>query len=131
MRLGACSDAQAPSAVPATAPAEESVEPTPPVSVPAAAVAPTAAGPGAPTKASSVGIWALALAALGLIGLLPIIGSVLGLILGWVGVRRSATRRVLGGRGLALTAAVISVITLVAVVAITVVYALLIAYGTI
>lgn len=116
MRLGACSDAQAPSS------ADVHIAVDAPVAVEAAAPLP---------KASSIGIWALVLSLLGLVGLLPVVGSVLGFVLGWVGVRRTATRRVIGGRGLAVTAVVISLITLLAIVASMIVYALLIAYGTI
>lgn len=121
MRLGACSDVQAPSPV---------APPETPVAL-AAPETPVAVGAPAADKASSLGIWALVLAVLGLLGVLPIVGSVLGLVLGWVAVRRSSVRRVVGGRGLAATAVAISLITLIAVVTITVVYSLLVAYGTV
>lgn len=65
---------------------------------------------------------------LGLIGLLPIIGSVLGFVLGRVAIRRADTRRVKGGRGLAVAAVIISVITLVVIALAIAAYALTLAY---
>jgi hypothetical protein len=62
------------------------------------------------------------------VGLLPIIGSVLGFILGRVAVRQSDSRRVRGGRGLAIAAVTISVITLAIIVLSVAAYALVVAY---
>ena len=117
-------------AVPA-APAETTVEdPTAVVEPPTGDVAPAesavptdqATGPG------NLGIWAFVLAMLGLIGLLPIIGSVLGFVLGRVAVRQSDSRRLRGGRGLAIAAVTISVITLAVIVLSIAAYALVVAY---
>ena len=91
--------------------------------------APESAVPTAPeTRPSNLGIWAFVLALLGLVGLLPIIGSVLGFILGRVAVRQSDSRRVRGGRGLAIAAVTISVITLAIIVLSVAAYALVVAY---
>jgi hypothetical protein len=68
------------------------------------------------------------LSLLGLIGILPIIGSVLGFVLGRVAVRQADTRSLIGGRGLALAAATISVITLVVIALGVATYALVVAY---
>ena len=65
---------------------------------------------------------------LGLIGILPIIGSVLGFVLGRVAVRRADNRGVIGGRGLAIAAVTISVITLVVIALGVAAYALVVAY---
>jgi len=65
---------------------------------------------------------------LGLIGILPIIGSVLGFVLGRVAVRRADTRGVIGGRGLAIAAVTISVIALVVIALGVAAYALVVAY---
>ena len=112
-------------------PAETTVEdPTAVVEPPTGDVAPAegavptdqATGPG------NLGIWAFVLAMLGLIGLLPIIGSVLGFVLGRVAVRQSDSRRLRGGRGLAIAAVTISVITLAVIVLSVAAYALVVAY---
>ena len=65
---------------------------------------------------------------LGLVGLLPLVGSVLGFVLGWVGVRQADTRRLRGGRGLALAAVTVSVVTLVVLALAVAAYALSVAY---
>lgn len=83
-----------------------------------------------PQRPSALGIWAFVLALLGAVGLLPVVGSVLGLVLGRVAVRQSLKRRVVGGRGLALSAVIVSVVTLTIIVVVTAGYALFIAYGT-
>jgi len=79
-------------------------------------------------RPSSLGIWAFVLAILGLIGILPIIGSVLGFVLGRVAIRRGSTRRLRGGRGLAIAAVTVSLITLVVIALGIAAYALSIAY---
>ncbi len=89
------------------------------------AAGPEAADAGRP---SALGIWAFVLAMLGLIGLLPIFGSVLGFILGRVAIRQADTRRLRGGRGLAIAAVTISVITLVVIALSIAAYALAVAY---
>lgn len=86
------------------------------------------AGAHAAPRRSSLGIWAFVLAMLGLIGILPIIGSVLGFVLGRVAVRRADTRGVIGGRGLAIAAVTISVIALVVIALGVAAYALVVAY---
>lgn len=80
------------------------------------------------THPSNLGIWAFVLALLGLVGLLPIIGSVLGFVLGRVAVRQSDSRPLRGGRGLAIAAVTISVITLAVIVLSIAAYALVVAY---
>ena len=82
------------------------------------------AGPGP----SSLGIWAFTLAMLGLIPVLPVLGSVLGFVLGRVAIRQADSRRLRGGRGLAVAAVAISVITLVVVALGVAAYALTVAY---
>lgn len=83
---------------------------------------------GGPARPSSLGIWAFVLAILGLIGLLPIVGSVLGFVLGRVALRQVGTRGLSGGRGLALAAVVIAVVTLVIIAIGIAAYALVVAF---
>lgn len=78
---------------------------------------------------SSIGIWAFVLSVLGLIGLLPVIGSVLGLVLGWVALRRTPASAVRGGRGLAMAAVIIGLLTLVLVMVAAATYSLVLAFG--
>ena len=78
-------------------------------------------------RPSNLGIWSFVLAILGL-GLLPIVGSVVGFILGRVAIRQADTRRLRGGRGLAIAAVTISVITLVVIALSIAACALAIAY---
>lgn len=78
-------------------------------------------------RPSNLGIWSFLLAILGL-GLLPIVGSVVGFILGRVAIRQADTRRLRGGRGLAIAAVTISVITLVVIALSIAAYALVVAY---
>lgn len=122
--------AQEPTAASA-APAETKVEDPaadaePPTGDVAAAEAPARTEPQA--SPGNLGIWAFVLALLGLVGLLPIIGSVLGFVLGRVAVRQSDSRRLRGGRGLAIAAVTISVITLAVIVLSLAAYALVVAY---
>ena len=117
----------------ATAPAETAPAETAPAETDASSsegtAAPESAVPTAPeTRPSNLGIWAFVLALLGLVGLLPIIGSVLGFILGRVAVRQSDSRRLRGGRGLAIAAVTISVVTLAVIVLSVAAYALIVAY---
>jgi hypothetical protein len=86
------------------------------------------AGAHAAPRRGALGVWAFVLAMLGLIGILPIIGSVLGFVLGRVAVRQTDTRSLIGGRGLALAAVTISVITLVVIALGVATYALVVAY---
>lgn len=86
------------------------------------------AGAHAAPRRGALGVWAFVLSLLGLIGLLPIIGSVLGFVLGRVAVRQADTRSLIGGRGLALAAVTISVITLVVIALGVATYALVVAY---
>jgi hypothetical protein len=65
---------------------------------------------------------------LGLIGLLPIVGSVLGFVLGRVAVRKAASGPVRGGRGLAIAAVIISVLALVLIALTVAAYALAVAF---
>ena len=87
---------------------------------------PTSGAHAAPRR-SSLGIWAFVLSLLGLT-LLPVVGSVLGFVLGRVAVRRSETQSLRGGRGLAVAAVTISVITLVVIALSIAAYALVVAY---
>lgn len=80
------------------------------------------------TRPGNLGIWAFVLAMLGVVGLLPIVGSVLGFVLGRVAVRQSDSRRLRGGRGLAVAAVTISIITLAVIVLSVAAYALIVAY---
>lgn len=82
----------------------------------------------APTRPGNLGIWAFVLSLLGIVGLLPIIGSVLGYVLGRVALRQADSRRLRGGRGLAIAAVTISVITLAVIVLSVAAYALVVAY---
>lgn len=110
--------------VPAEAPADPATGPTP------APVPPVASGGGAHAaeRPGTLGIWAFVLAVVGVIGLLPIVGSVLGFVLGRVALRQSEQRRLRGGRGLALAAVIISVVTLVIYALSIAAYALVVAY---
>ena len=81
-----------------------------------------------PPRPSNIGIWAFVLSLVGLLGLLPIVGSVLGFVLGRVAVRQSDSRRLRGGRGLAIAAVTISVITLAVIVLSVAAYALAVAF---
>lgn len=83
---------------------------------------------GGPARPSTLGIWAFILAMLGLIGLLPIVGSVLGFVLGRVAVRKAASGPVRGGRGLAIAAVIISVLALVLIALTVAAYALAVAF---
>ncbi len=94
---------------------------------PVAPAPPQASGAHAAPRRSSLGIWAFVLSLLGLT-LLPVVGSVLGFVLGRIAVRRSDTRSVLGGRGLAVAAVTISVVTLVVIALGIAAYALVVAY---
>ena len=78
-------------------------------------------------RPSNLGIWALVLALLGLAPL-PIVGSVVGFILGRVAIRQADTRPLRGGRGLAIAAVTVSVVTLVIVALSIAAYALVVAY---
>jgi hypothetical protein len=89
-------------------------------------MAPATTAPHVPP--SSVGIWAFVLAVLGTVGLLPIVGSVLGLVLGRVAVRQADSRLVRGGRGLAVAAVVISVVTLAVAALAVATYALVVGF---
>jgi len=111
-------------------PVAEAAAPEPEVAELADAVAPVTAaeadeGPGR----SSIGIWAFVLSVLGLVGLLPVIGSVLGLVLGWVALRRTPASAVRGGRGLAMAAVIIGLLTLVLVMVAAATYSLVLAFG--
>ncbi len=77
---------------------------------------------------SSLGIWAFVLAVLGLIGLLPIVGSVLGFVLGRVALRQGESRALRGGRGLALAAVIMALVTLVVIAIGIAAYALVVAF---
>lgn len=88
----------------------------------------TSADTVAVARPSWIGIWAFVLALLGL-GPLPVIGSVLGMVLGRVAIRRSSTGAVRGGRGLALAAFVIGLATLALITLTAAAYALVLAFG--
>lgn len=81
-----------------------------------------------PESPGTLGIWAFVLAIVGLLGILPVVGSVLGLVLGRVAVRQSDTRPLRGGRGLAVAAVVVSLVTLVVLALAVAAYALVVAY---
>lgn len=121
MRIGECGQPQAPGDGSASGIAEQPTDLESP---------PTTGPDSGAQRPSALGVWAFVLAILGVVGLLPIVGSVLGLVLGRVAVRQSVQRRVVGGRGLALSAVIVSVVTLTIVVVVTAGYALFIAYGT-
>lgn len=95
----------------------------------APAVSTASAPPETPDLArpSNLGIWSFVLSILGLV-LLPIVGSVVGFILGRVAIRQADTRRLRGGRGLAIAAVTISVVTLVVIALSIAAYALVVAY---
>ncbi|MEY3732705.1 MAG: hypothetical protein RL347_64 [Actinomycetota bacterium] len=88
---------------------------------------PAGSGAHAAPRRSALGIWAFALALLGLVAL-PIVGSVLGFALGRVAIRKADAGPLLGGRGLAIAAVVISLVTLVVIALSVAAYALSIAY---
>lgn len=88
----------------------------------------TASGAHAAPRRSSLGVWAFVLALTGLVGILPILGSVLGFVLGRVAIRKADSRPVVGGRGLAVAAVVIAVVTLVVIALSVAAYALSVAY---
>jgi putative exporter of polyketide antibiotics len=97
-----------------------------PSAVPPPAVSSPAGSHAAPSR-STLGVWALVMALLGLT-FLPIVGSAVGFVLGRVAVRKADSSQVIGGRGLAVSAVVISIVTL-AVIALAVAgYALAVAY---
>jgi hypothetical protein len=107
---------------------EEAVSPQESLSeAPAVSTASTPPEPPDLARPSNLGIWSFVLAILGLV-LLPIVGSVVGFILGRVAIRQADTRRLRGGRGLAIAAVTISVITLVVIALSIAAYALAIAY---
>ena len=107
------------------APEPEPAEPEPPPAEPEAA----SVGYAPDQRRSWVGVWAFVLSLLGMIGLLPIIGSVLGVVLGRVAIRQASTRAVRGGRGLAMAAFVISLATLALITVSAATYALVLAFG--
>ncbi|MFM8772477.1 MAG: DUF4190 domain-containing protein [Actinomycetota bacterium] len=80
-------------------------------------------------RASWLGVCGFVLAVLGLVGILPVVGSVLGLVLGRVALRQAATRPLRGGRGLALAAFVLGLATLVVITVVAATYALVLAFG--
>lgn len=88
----------------------------------------TASGAHAAPRRSSLGVWAFVLALLGLVGVLPVVGSVLGFVLGRVAIRKADNSAVVGGRGLAVAAVIISLVTLVAIALGVAAYALSVAY---
>ncbi|TEX51785.1 MAG: hypothetical protein B7C55_03745 [Actinomycetales bacterium mxb001] len=100
---------------------EDSPAPESPV---AEAAAPESEAP----RPSWIGIWAFVLALLGL-GPLLVLGSVLGMVLGRVAIRRSAIGPVRGGRGLATAAFVIGLATLALITLSAATYALVLAFG--
>jgi hypothetical protein len=89
--------------------------------------APASGGAHAAPSRSSLGVWAFGLSIAGLV-LLPIIGSVLGFVLGRVAIRRSDAGPIIGGRGLAVAAVVISIVTLVVIALAVAASALSVAY---
>ena len=97
----------------------------------AGAPAATAEAPDpSPAPPSSwIGIWALVLSLLGLVGLLPIVGSVLGIVLGRLAIRRSTDRPVRGGRGIGVAAFVIGLVTLAVIAFACAAYSLIVAFG--
>jgi putative exporter of polyketide antibiotics len=78
-------------------------------------------------RRSSLGVWAFALSLAGLV-ILPIIGSVSGFVLGRVAIRKCDAGPILGGRGLAVAAVVISLVSLVTIALAIAAYALVLAY---
>ena len=115
--------AEEPAPAEAEAPSAEAAEAAESVAAAESAV-PTAPAP----RPSNLGIWAFVLALLGLVGLLPIIGSVLGFVIGRVAVSQSDSLRLRGGRGLAIAAVTVSVITLAVIALSIAAYALVVAY---
>lgn len=86
--------------------------------------------PAAPTpRPSWIGVWALAMSLLGLVGLLPIVGSVLGIVLGRVAIRRADAGPVRGGRGTCVAAFVIGLVTLAVIAFGCAAYSLIVAFG--
>lgn len=80
-------------------------------------------------RPSWLGVWALVMSVLGLVGLLPILGSVLGIVLGRLAIRRSTERPVRGGRGIGVVAFVIGLVTLAVIVFACAAYSLIVAFG--
>jgi hypothetical protein len=105
----------------------EEVVGSPTVPVEAAIAESSASGAHAAPRRSALGVWAFACALLGLV-LLPIVGSVLGFALGRVAIRKADAGQVIGGRGLAMAAVVISLVTLVVIALSVAAYALAAAY---
>ena len=95
---------------------------------PEAASSPSLPSEAEPAPSSNLGIWAFVLACLGLVGLLPVIGSVLGFLLGRVAVRQAESRPLRGGRGLAVAALVVSLVTLIVLARVIAGYALVVAF---
>lgn len=118
--------AEGPDATPVTdIPATAVTEPESVASAPVAQA--TTSGAHAAPRRSSLGVWAFVLALLGLT-FLPLIGSVLGFVLGRVAIRRSYVGSIIGGRGLAVAAVVISLVTLVVIALAVAASALSVAY---
>lgn len=77
---------------------------------------------------SWLGVWSIALSVLGL-GPLPVIGSVLGIVLGRLALRRGAGYRVVGGRPLAMVGFWLGVATLAVVAIAVTTYSLITAFA--
>ncbi|MEK9665269.1 MAG: hypothetical protein VW082_11695 [Candidatus Nanopelagicales bacterium] len=113
---------------------EEEAPVDPPTEVIAPVVeseAPTPAEPAEPTatKRSWLGLWSVLLSVLGL-AVLPIIGSVLGIVLARLALRRGPAYRVIGGRPLAIVGFWLGTVTLAALVISVATYALVTAFAT-
>lgn len=98
----------------------------------AAAEAPQAgiaggAGSHAVLRRSRLGLWAFVLSLLG-VSVLPVIGSVLGFVLGRLAIRKADAAPIVGGRGLAVAAVTISVVTLAIIAVSIAAYALVVAF---
>lgn len=113
---------------------DEEVAPVdPPTAVIAPVVQPEVQTPTEPsepsaTKRSWLGLWSVLLSVLGL-GVLPIIGSVLGIVLARLALRRGPGCRVIGGRPLAIVGFWLGTVTLAALVISVATYALVTAFA--
>jgi len=101
-------------------------EPTEPVV--AESTEPVVAEPTEPGRRSWLGIWALALAILGL-GPIPLVGSVLGIVLGRLALRRVPASSVVGGRSVALIAFWLGTTVLAVIVIAVTTYSLVVAFA--
>ena len=119
--------AQGPAETAEVAAVEESPAETAVLAAVAEPVAESTAAP-VPPKRSWLALWSVVLSVLGL-GVLPVIGSVLGLVLGRIALRRGPGYRVIGGRPLAMVGFWLGTVTLVVIAVAVATYALVTAFA--